>query len=487
MDPLTHTLLGANLAELPPARRTRCGTAALLLGANLPDVDVLSYAWGEDAARAFRRGLTHGVLAMLLLPALLALGLWAWDRWRPRGPSALGDVAPRVSLTRLLGLSTVGVWSHPLLDWVNTYGIRLAMPFDDRWFYGDSVFIIDPWLWLALGGTLVVARRGRGPGGVFWVVLAALASVPVLGTGAFVPTSARIAWIAGLAAITAVALAAPPRWNRVASAAGLALAALYGAGMVTLGRVAPELAAARLDAAGVAGVERLMTAPLPARPLVWDVLAATPEGYRFGRMRWLDGGELTLDPRTLPRPADSPVVAAAAAAPAVRGRLDWMRFPWVEVEELADGWSVVFRDARYVREPIDRGFATARVRWRSRGRSARARSARRETRRTSRRRAPRPRPTGSASSRGDPGPPVPRRPPRRRASRLAAAASAGRASARPRRASASGQSGSPRESRRGRPRRAAAPAAVPSSAARRRQHPPRRAARPPAPAPRARA
>ena len=44
--------------------------------------------------------------------------------------------------------------THPVLDWLNNYGIRLLMPFSPRWFYGDAVFIIDPWLWLALGGAL---------------------------------------------------------------------------------------------------------------------------------------------------------------------------------------------------------------------------------------------------------------------------------------------------------------------------------------------
>ena len=28
------------------------------------------------------------------------------------------------------------------------------MPFDERWFYGDTLFIIDPWIWLGLGGAL---------------------------------------------------------------------------------------------------------------------------------------------------------------------------------------------------------------------------------------------------------------------------------------------------------------------------------------------
>ena len=59
----------------------------------------------------------------------------------------------------LLLLSYVGVLSHVALDLLNTYGVRLLMPFDRRWFYGDALFIIDPWLWLALGAGVWLARR----------------------------------------------------------------------------------------------------------------------------------------------------------------------------------------------------------------------------------------------------------------------------------------------------------------------------------------
>ena len=39
------------------------------------------------------------------------------------------------------------------------------MPFSGRWFYGDALYIVDPWLLMALGGGLVgaavAARRER--------------------------------------------------------------------------------------------------------------------------------------------------------------------------------------------------------------------------------------------------------------------------------------------------------------------------------------
>ena len=50
--------------------------------------------------------------------------------------------------------------THPLLDWTNNYGIRFLLPWSQKWSYGDLVFIVDPYLWLILGGAsfLLTAR-----------------------------------------------------------------------------------------------------------------------------------------------------------------------------------------------------------------------------------------------------------------------------------------------------------------------------------------
>ena len=69
MDPLTHTLLGANLAATRLGATTRLAGAALVIGANLPDVDAVTYFLGDDAALGLRRGWTHGVLALAVLPS----------------------------------------------------------------------------------------------------------------------------------------------------------------------------------------------------------------------------------------------------------------------------------------------------------------------------------------------------------------------------------------------------------------------------------
>jgi inner membrane protein len=44
----------------------------------------------------------------------------------------------------------LGTLSHPILDYLTGYGTRLLEPFSHRWFYGDTLFIVDPWIWIML-------------------------------------------------------------------------------------------------------------------------------------------------------------------------------------------------------------------------------------------------------------------------------------------------------------------------------------------------
>src|SRR5439155_9672330 len=94
-----------------------------------------------------------GVLADLLLPPLLTAIIVWYARRRP-APAGSLPVRPR----DILLLAYLGVIVHVLMDLLNNYGVRLLMPFSQRWFYGDVLFIIDPWLWILLGAGVWLAR-----------------------------------------------------------------------------------------------------------------------------------------------------------------------------------------------------------------------------------------------------------------------------------------------------------------------------------------
>ena len=90
MDNLTHALVGAALSKAGLQRHTPLAAATLVLAANAPDVDIFAYANGPYFGLAFRRGITHGVPALAVLPFAVAGLVLAWDRGvrRRRNPSA---------------------------------------------------------------------------------------------------------------------------------------------------------------------------------------------------------------------------------------------------------------------------------------------------------------------------------------------------------------------------------------------------------------
>ncbi|WP_120717785.1 metal-dependent hydrolase [Tsuneonella amylolytica] len=165
MDNLTHSLVGALIGQAGLKRKTGLAMPALIIGANVPDIDVGCFAWLEGVEHlAFRRGITHGPIAWVLLPLLVAGGLWWFDRWQARrGKRPEGRT--RVDFGWLYVLSLLATLTHPALDWLNVYGVRLLEPFSHRWFYGDVLFIVDVWLWLLMGTATWFSLRQEKRGG----------------------------------------------------------------------------------------------------------------------------------------------------------------------------------------------------------------------------------------------------------------------------------------------------------------------------------
>lgn len=164
MDNLTHSLVGALIGQAGLKRKTGLAMPALIIGANLPDIDGACVLLGDMQHLALRRGITHGPIAWVLLPLVLAAILWGFDRWQvKRGKRPEGRLP--VSFKWLYLLSLIGCLSHPLLDWMNSYGIRFLEPFSSRWFYGDVLFIIDIWLWIGLGFATWLSLRREKRGG----------------------------------------------------------------------------------------------------------------------------------------------------------------------------------------------------------------------------------------------------------------------------------------------------------------------------------
>jgi inner membrane protein len=291
MDNLCHTLVGAALGEAGLKRRTRFGTLTLALASNLPDLDVLVYLTPVSPV-SFRRGWTHGVAAQAVLPILLMLVMQAWDRRRPRR-----EGEPPLHAGWLLLCSYVGVLLHVGMDFLNNYGVRLLMPWSGQWFFGDTVFIVDPWLYLFLGGGWWLARRRR------------------IGRPALI---------------------------------GVLVAAVYVAALVPIARTARARVLTAWSAQAGRPPQALMVGPWFGTPLHKEVIVDRGDGYDIGRYDVLSGA-LSLTGRVDTLPRTHPDVVAAMADPDVCGLLVWSRFPKFELVDGPEGRQVLVTDVRFGR------------------------------------------------------------------------------------------------------------------------------------------
>ncbi|HVL56824.1 MAG TPA: metal-dependent hydrolase [Burkholderiaceae bacterium] len=331
MDPLAHTLVGAALAETGSKRRSRYATATLIVGANLPDIDAVAMLWGSDTGLYFRRGWSHGVLGLILLPLLLAAAVSLWHRWRRDLRAGEPPFRPGV----IIALSYLAVLSHPLLDWLNTYGVRLLMPFDGRWFYGDTLFIIDPWVWLLAATGVVLARSQTASAVGGWLLLGAATTVVILTTD-LAPMPVKALWLLGLAALVLLRWIKPGTALTVGIARGsFATLVIYVCAAYGLARVAETAVAAQHPAPLEA-----QSNPVPGIPHAHRVVLVYEDSYRIV---YCDGRSVEV-PRTSP----DPVVQAAMEDPSIRGFVNWMRYPYWEIAESHDGWTVTLFDLRYV-------------------------------------------------------------------------------------------------------------------------------------------
>ncbi len=162
MDNLTHSLAGAVLGQMGLKRKTALAMPTLIIAANIPDIDAFAVLLGGHAHLAIRRGITHGPIAIAVLPLILTALMLLYARLRPN------PARPPVHRGWLLALAYIGTLSHPALDWLNSSGIRFLEPFSSAWFAGDTIFIIDIWIWAALILSVWLSIRRERRGAAHW-------------------------------------------------------------------------------------------------------------------------------------------------------------------------------------------------------------------------------------------------------------------------------------------------------------------------------
>lgn len=365
MDNLTHSLVGlagakAGLDKLSPGTTTLC-----ILAANAPDADIVALLGGRWAYLHHHRGITHSIVGTLALAVALPLVFYLGDFLLAR----LRQRQRRIRLGGLLIASLLVSATHPLMDWTNNYGVRFLLPWDSSWFYGDLVFIIDPALWLVLGGSTFLLTAESKLQKSVWLVIAAVVSFVVL----FGPASRgglvnaipmRIFWLTALVVLVALfQLDVAKRWGAKVSVAALAVVGVYLTSLFLVHVLA--LRQTHLEASSIASDNaehtiQIAAMPTLANPFRWLSIVETDRAtYRFNLgLIGSSRGRTNLVRFEKPASANATALIEASTDSRAKVFLDFARFPVVKVAgaDCLTQTLVQFVDLRYT-EP-GRGSGT---------------------------------------------------------------------------------------------------------------------------------
>jgi inner membrane protein len=327
-----------------------------VLAANAPDIDILTTLGGKWFYLHHHRGITHSFVGTLVLALFIPCLFYTVDllvaRIRKRPPS--------VRFLGLLVASLIVSASHPLMDWTNNYGVRPFLPWSGKWYYGDLVFIIDPWIWLLVGGAAFLLTSKRIWQNVFWTTLALVLIGLVLfmkleNAGLLHPNLFRGLWIAAIIGLAVIRLTRlVERWGSRVATFALALVVVYWGGLGVAHRVAfrdAQAVAQKISAERGETVARVAAMPVLADPFRWLCVADTDRAtYRFLLSLTESGDKLIGEVARFEKPQGAEAVAVMRASNDERARvfLDFARFPATRVEgDCLSELLVQFADLRY--------------------------------------------------------------------------------------------------------------------------------------------
>lgn len=315
MDNLTHTLTGLAISQAGFSRKTRYATLAIVIGANLPDIDLVSRLGGNLDYLEYHRGITHSILGVTVLGALLAgVFYFLGKRVRPpkKGPGLHG------------GWLLLGCWvatgSHLLLDFTNSYGIRPFMPFNNHWYAWGIEPIVDPLL-------LAILIAGLG--------------LPAL-----------------LRLVTEEVGARKTGFQAGAIFSLCAMVALWGLRDFSHRRALNMLNSVTYYQAVT---QRLGAFPSFANPFDWTGVVETSRAFYVLPVNVISAKLDLRDAHHYQRPEPSPALKAALATHTGKVFMDFARFPWAQVIPTGKDTTVIVRDLRFQQATASRGGFAIRI------------------------------------------------------------------------------------------------------------------------------
>jgi inner membrane protein len=386
MDPFTHSLVGLTSAKAGLGRLSPFATTVCIVAANAPDSDVVvAFTTDRWNYLHYHRGLTHSIVGCLVLAILIPSIVYVADRII----AAMRKRQPQIRYRGLLLASLIATATHPLMDWTNNYGVRPFLPWSGKWFYGDFVFIVDPYLLLLAGGAAFLATSDRWPKIILWAAVAAVFVVLSFivqsrpDPAQMSPNAARTILLSGVLLLFVIRVFGISRGREKAIALGaLAAIVLYLSGLAVAHRAAYRDAA--LVSTRVAGhlnesFIRVAAMPTLANPFRWTCVAETDRAiYRFnvklGAQNAADPPQLVVDGFETDSPAGierfekpndraAEIVAVASRDRRAQILLGFARFPLARVpdENCVSQTLVQFADLRYTEPGASRGLFSLNV------------------------------------------------------------------------------------------------------------------------------
>jgi inner membrane protein len=364
MDNVTHSLVGLTIAKAGLEKLSPGTAIVCVVAANAADLDLVAGLCGDRwTLLHYHRGITHSLLGTVLLgvliPSLFCLGdsLVAW--WRGRAGS--------LKFRGLLVASIIACASHLLLDWTNNYGVRPLLPWSGKWFYGDLVFIADPFMWLVLGAVAFLLTSRYRWQLILWSIAAAILTTLFVYAGAIRsafdhPKIAITIWIAALGIlIICRRVGYPWQKGRWLAFAGLCVVLGYWFGLALLHGWALDIVRreAPIKAAEGEQVTRMAAMPTLANPTRWQFIVETDQAfYRFDLLLLDRSNEAhNLTRFAKPDGAEQRIIAIAEQDRRTKILLDFARFPLGHVvdRDCLTETLVQFADIRYTEPGRQRG------------------------------------------------------------------------------------------------------------------------------------
>ena len=363
MDNITHSLVGlaaskAGLEKLSPGATVLC-----ILAANAPDADIVALIGGRWNYLHHHRGITHSILGAMVLGLTLPLIFYFADRLIAR----IRGRQPAVRLRGLMIASLLVIATHPFMDWTNNYGIRPFLPWRSQWFYGDFIFVIDPFLWMILGGAcFLLTSKSKLQLGI-WLLLALVLTYLILTVptqrGLDQPMVLTTIWIIVLIGlVVSFKLGVAQRWGSRIALAAFVVVAVYWGSMASLHWFA--INAARIEARTIVSqygesITDIAAMATLANPLRWSCVVETENAaYRFElSLTSSESAVSQLVRHDRADTADSPAVEQALQDKTARIFLEFARFPVARVvgADCMTQTLVQLADLRYTQPGSGRG------------------------------------------------------------------------------------------------------------------------------------